>query len=56
MDVSMNGNVVCPAVARSQAKVGIEPLPDLDDSLCVCVTRKGLESLDARDLLKKEKN
>lgn len=31
-DVCMK--VVCPVVTRAQAKAGVQPLPDLDSSLC----------------------
>lgn len=27
-------NVVCPVITRAQVKAGVQPLPDLDNSLC----------------------
>ena len=41
-DLGVNVNVVGPVITRAQAKAGVQPLPDLDSSLCEGGT-KGLK-------------
>lgn len=55
LDVCMNDSMVCPVVTQSQAKVGIEPLPDHDDSLRECYT-KGLRKSRRQRHFEKKNN